>query len=77
MSPKAGKDETTSLWAVIEGMQLRLEALGLESEVVDAAVTRGLEALLERDTSPPRPVRRRAAARGSLFSFFMGRPAQA
>jgi hypothetical protein len=77
MSPKAGNDGTTSLWAVIEGMQLRLEALGLERDVVDAAVTRGLEALLERDTPPPVAVRRHKAARSSLFSFFTGRPAQA
>ena len=39
---------TTSLWAVIEGMQLSLEAEGLEAEVVDAAITRGIEALLRR-----------------------------
>ena len=37
---------TTSLWAVIEGMQMRLEAEGLETEVVDAAIARGVEALL-------------------------------
>lgn len=35
-----------SLWAVIEGMQKRLEAEGLDREVVDAAVARGIEALL-------------------------------
>jgi hypothetical protein len=54
--------KTTSLWAVVEGMQRRLEAEGLEREVVDAAVTRGLEALLDI-TPPPRPPRqeRRAA----------------
>jgi hypothetical protein len=37
---------TISLWAVIEGMQKRLEAEGLDREVVDAAVARGIEALL-------------------------------
>ena len=57
--------KTTSLWAVVEGMQRRLEAEGLERDVVDAAVTRGLEALL--DITPPRPPpprrsERRAAA---------------
>ena len=36
----------TSLWAVIEAMQRRLEGEGLDAEVVDAAVARGLEALL-------------------------------
>lgn len=35
-----------SLWAVIEGMQKRLEAEGLDREVVDAAVARGIETLL-------------------------------
>jgi len=39
---------TTSLWAVIEGMQMRLEAEGLETEVVDAAIARGVEALLRK-----------------------------
>ena len=36
----------TSLWAVIEGMQLQLEEMGLAREVVDAAVTQRLTALL-------------------------------
>lgn len=35
-----------SLWSVIEAMQRRLEGEGLDHEVVDAAVTRGIEALL-------------------------------
>ena len=39
----------TSLWAVIEGMQLQLEEMGLEREVVDAAVTQRLTALLASD----------------------------
>jgi len=43
--------QTTSLWSVIENMQKRLEAEGLDRDVVDAAVTRGLEALL--DIAPP------------------------
>jgi hypothetical protein len=43
----ARKTKTTiSLWAVIEGMQKRLEAEGLDRDVVDAAVARGIEALL-------------------------------
>ncbi|HLU67545.1 MAG TPA: hypothetical protein VKZ63_14785 [Kofleriaceae bacterium] len=51
----------TSLFAVIEGMQRRLEAEGLERDVVDAAVTRGLEALLEiaPPTRPAQPARRK------------------
>lgn len=53
---------STSLWAVIEGMQKRLEAEGLDREVVDAAVARGIEALLAlpepRQPAPrPRPGR--------------------
>jgi hypothetical protein len=40
--------KTTSLWAVIESMQRRLEGEGLDAAVVDAAVTRGLETLLRR-----------------------------
>ncbi len=35
-----------SLWTVIEAMQRRLEREGLDAEVVDAAVTRGIEALI-------------------------------
>lgn len=54
--------KTTSLWAVVEGMQRRLEAEGLERDVVDAAVTRGLEALLDISPPPPRKPERRAAA---------------
>ena len=51
----AGANRTTSLWAVIESMQRRLEAEGLDREVVDAAVARGLEALLEIEARPPSP----------------------
>ena len=40
------RDDHTSLWAVIEGMQLRLEADGLDTAVVDVAVTRGIESIL-------------------------------
>jgi hypothetical protein len=63
--------QTTSLWSVIENMQQRLEAEGLDSDVVDAAVTRGLEALL--DIAPPvrkraRLIEARAAARVPLWA---------
>lgn len=37
----------TSLWAMIESMQRKLEGEGLDEQVVDAAVTRGLETLLQ------------------------------
>jgi hypothetical protein len=46
---------TTSLWAVIEGMQRRLEAEGLDREVVDAAVACGLEALLQLEADAQAP----------------------
>jgi hypothetical protein len=45
------RKQTTTLWSVIEKMQKRLEAEGLDRDVVDAAVARGLEALL--DIAPP------------------------
>ena len=53
-------NRTTSLWAVIESMQRRLEDEGLDREVVDAAVACGLEALLELEAhaQPQRPARR-------------------
>lgn len=62
--------QTTSLWSVIESMQQRLEAEGLDSDVVDAAVTRGLEALL--DIAPPvrkqaRSIEARPARRPALW----------
>ncbi len=46
MGRKTKTKTSISLWAVIEGMQKRLEAEGLDREVVDAAVARGIEALL-------------------------------
>lgn len=56
---------TISLWAVIEGMQKRLEAEGLDQEVVDAAVARGIEALL---TLPePREVMPKKKKNGALW----------
>jgi len=59
MSRKPKK--VTSLWTFIEGMQRRLEHEGLDSQVVDAAVTRRLELLL------------RARYRRQLRSPFMPR----
>jgi hypothetical protein len=41
------RKQTTSLWSVIEKMQRRLEAEGLDRDVVDAAVATGLQALLD------------------------------
>ena len=49
--PGTSKPHVTTLWSVIEKMQRRLEAEGLDRDVVDAAVARGLEALL--DIAPP------------------------
>lgn len=45
---------TTSLWAVIEAMQRRLESEGFSERSADAAVTRGLAALLEITELPQR-----------------------
>ena len=66
MGTKAPRN-TTSLWTVIETMQRRLEAEGMARDVVDVAVTRGLEALL--DLEPPRqppPARRDVVRRRAL-----------
>ena len=54
---------TTSLWSVIDAMQRRLEAEGMARDVVDVAVTRGLEALLELEPPLPAAVQRRAEVR--------------
>ena len=53
--PPNPKKKTISLWAVIEAMQRKLEGEGLDTEVVDLAVTRGLETLL---AAPPRAEKR-------------------
>jgi hypothetical protein len=50
--------QTTSLWSVIENMQRRLEAEGMDRDVVDVAVTRGLEALLDIAPATRRRVQR-------------------
>jgi hypothetical protein len=64
---------TTSLWSVIETMQRRLEAEGMARDVVDVAVTRGLEALLDLEpprlaTPPGRAGARRRAVRGTSMA---------
>jgi len=51
MSAHQKQKQTTSLWSVIDKMQRRLEDEGLDRDVVDAAVTTGLQALL--DFAPP------------------------
>ncbi len=40
-----------SLWSLIESMQRRLEAEGLEHNVVDTAVTEGLRTLLSKPSN--------------------------
>jgi hypothetical protein len=45
------------LWAVIERAQSKLEGEGLSTDIVDAAITRGLEILLLKQ-SRERPGRR-------------------
>lgn len=60
------KSRITSLWALIEMMQSKLERFGLDEEVVDAAVLLGLEALFGDESRPhaarPRPSLRLAPA---------------
>ena len=65
--------QTTSLWTVIEAMQRRLEAEGMARDVVDVAVTRGLEALL--DLEPPR--QSVAARRDEMRRLVLARRAMA
>ncbi len=45
----AARKQTTSLWALVEAMQRRLEGEGLEAPAVDAEVARGVRSLLFRD----------------------------
>ncbi len=72
----AKKKKTISLWAVIESMQRRLEGEGLDADVVDVAVTRGLEALLE--TYPrPRVLRGRRQRERERTPLFLVSPAKA
>lgn len=49
MAKKSSKKQT-SLWAVIERAQSKLEGEGLSTDIVDAAITRGLEILLLKQT---------------------------
>jgi hypothetical protein len=59
------RKKTTSLWQLIDRMQRRLEDEGLDHEVVDVAVTRGLEAWL--DTVPPLDTAHRRHGRFPLW----------
>ena len=60
----------TSLFSLVESMQRRLEAEGLDNNVVDLAVTRGLQTLL-------RPARRGAEQLSrSLLLNSLAQPAQ-
>jgi hypothetical protein len=61
MTPKRKPKVSTSLWTVVESMQRKLEGEGLDDQVVDVAVTRGLVALLgghrrRRADRPSRPL---------------------
>lgn len=53
----APKTSTTSIWTLVERMQTSLERAGLDDAAVDAAVTRGLEALLTGERAQRRPRR--------------------
>ena len=59
--------KVTSLWAVIEGMQKRLEAEGLDRDVVDAAVARGIEALLAVPQEREEPRKQKPVQRQSFW----------
>lgn len=54
----------TTLWDVVESLQARLEGIGLQDEVVDAAVVCGVESMLGTKQAP---VKRRV--RFSPFNF--------
>ena len=56
----------TTLWDVVASLQSRLEAHGLEDEVVDAAVVCGVESMLVEGR---RQVRRTVRPRRPLFGF--------
>ena len=55
---RKNSQNSTSLWTVIEAMQRKLEREGLDTAVVDAAVARGLEAILTKhiDGKQPRAI---------------------
>lgn len=64
------KNRVTSLFSLVESMQQRLEAEGLDRDVVDLAVTRGLQTLF-------RPARRGAEQlTRSIFLSNFAVPAQ-
>lgn len=44
--------QTLSLWNLVDSLQRKLEGQGLDTAVVDVAVTRGVEALLRRRRRP-------------------------
>lgn len=60
----APKTSTTSLWTLVERMQTSLERAGFDDDAVDAAVTRGLEALLAGGGRRRRKPRRAALSFG-------------
>ena len=72
-SKKPGKsrnrDRSTSLWMLIEGMQRRLEAEGLENNVVDVAVTEGLRTLLSEPANNAVRNGREQTRLSSLFAM--------
>lgn len=71
MGTHRSRGQTTSLWSVIESMQRRLEAEGMARDVVDVAVTRGLEALLDLEpprAQPPRVEPRRRSPRRTTMA---------
>jgi hypothetical protein len=66
----ARKPKTTSLWALIDRIQRRLEAEGLGDDAIDRAVAHGLGTRL--DTVPPL---RDAHRRHGRFPMWVAPPA--
>ena len=63
----AARRQTTSLWALVEAMQRRLEGEGLEAPAVDAEVARGVRSLLFSDLfASARRARGRASSAPAL-----------
>ena len=75
MARHTKRKKSISLWSVIESMQRKLEGEGLDAEVVDAAVTRGLEALLRtHDAKRPNgsaPEKKKNGVRAPLLPAFV------
>lgn len=65
-------ERVTSLWNLVESMQRQFEAEGLENEVVDVAVTRGLLNLL---SGPARRAEKESARRLLLSNLRLLQPA--